>query len=141
MPEPELNMRVEADVSGFTTAMEGLERSAKRVGSAVGAAFKSAAVDGKAFGDVLRELALRLASIVLDSALAPLERGVSDLVSGLAGALAGASAPAAAPVAARAAAPPVTFNVSTPDAQSFRRAEGQIAAMVTRSALRGRRSL
>ncbi|WP_082659435.1 phage tail tape measure protein [Aureimonas sp. AU40] len=35
----------------------------------------------------------------------------------------------------------VTFNVSTPDAQSFRRAETQIQAMLARAALRGQRGL
>ncbi|WP_156418033.1 phage tail tape measure protein [Aureimonas sp. AU4] len=35
----------------------------------------------------------------------------------------------------------VVFNVSTPDAPSFRRAEGQIQAMLARAALRGQRGL
>ncbi len=35
----------------------------------------------------------------------------------------------------------VTFNVSTPDAPSFRRAETQIQAMLARAALRGQRGL
>ncbi len=35
----------------------------------------------------------------------------------------------------------VTFNVTTPDADSFRRSEGQIAAMVTRATRRGERNL
>ncbi|WP_090669501.1 phage tail tape measure protein [Aureimonas jatrophae] len=35
----------------------------------------------------------------------------------------------------------VVFNVSTPDAPSFRRAEGQIQAMLARAAMRGQRGL
>ncbi|NDW03071.1 phage tail tape measure protein [Jiella pacifica] len=35
----------------------------------------------------------------------------------------------------------IVFNVSTPDAPSFRRAEAQIQAMLTRAASRGRRGL
>lgn len=35
----------------------------------------------------------------------------------------------------------VTFNVTTPDAQSFRRSEGQIAAMLSRAVGRGQRNL
>lgn len=35
----------------------------------------------------------------------------------------------------------VTFNISTPDAESFRRSEGQIAAMLTRAVGRGQRNL
>lgn len=39
------------------------------------------------------------------------------------------------------AAPTVVFNVSTPDAPSFRRCEAQIQAMLARAANRGRRGL
>ena len=35
----------------------------------------------------------------------------------------------------------VTFNVTTPDADSFRRSEGQIAAMLSRVVGRGQRNL
>ena len=35
----------------------------------------------------------------------------------------------------------VTFNVTTPDAQSFRRSEGQISGMLARAVARGSRSL
>jgi phage-related minor tail protein len=35
----------------------------------------------------------------------------------------------------------ITFNVTTPDAKSFRRSEGQIAAMLHRAAARGQRNL
>jgi phage-related minor tail protein len=35
----------------------------------------------------------------------------------------------------------VTFNVSTPDAESFRRSEGQVAAMVARAVALGQRNL
>lgn len=35
----------------------------------------------------------------------------------------------------------ITFNISTPDAESFRRSEGQIAAMLTRTVNRGHRNL
>lgn len=35
----------------------------------------------------------------------------------------------------------IVFNVTTPDAVSFRKSEGQIAAMLTRAVGRGQRSL
>lgn len=35
----------------------------------------------------------------------------------------------------------VTFNVTTPDAESFRRSEGQVAAMLSRAVGRGQRNL
>lgn len=39
------------------------------------------------------------------------------------------------------AGPQIVFNVTTPDAQSFARSEGQIAAMLARSVGRGQRNL
>jgi phage-related minor tail protein len=39
------------------------------------------------------------------------------------------------------ASPMITFNVSTPDAESFRRSETQIAALLTRTVARGQRNL
>lgn len=36
---------------------------------------------------------------------------------------------------------PIVFNITTPDADSFRRSEGQIAAMLTRATQRGQRNL
>ena len=140
MPRP-LEITIDADTSGFREAMDDLERSAGRVGSALGDALKGATVRGLEFEDVLRKLALKLSTIALDAALQPLERGASGLFSQLAEGLAGAIAPRAAPALAPAVAPSVTLNVTTPNAESFRRAEGQIVAMVARSALRGRRSL
>jgi hypothetical protein len=35
----------------------------------------------------------------------------------------------------------VTVNIATPDAASFQSAQGQVAALVTRAALRGQRNL
>jgi phage-related minor tail protein len=35
----------------------------------------------------------------------------------------------------------VTFNVSTPDAQSFRRAEAELSAMLARAVARGQRGM
>ncbi len=43
--------------------------------------------------------------------------------------------------AAAASAPNVTFNIATPDAESFRRSETQIAAMLARVVSRGQRNL
>lgn len=41
----------------------------------------------------------------------------------------------------RAAGPPIVFNVTTPDAPSFKRSEAQIQAMLARAVGRGRRGL
>lgn len=60
-------------------------------------------------------------------AILPLSRGVDGTL--------GVAAPASRE------APNIIFNVSTPDAPSFRRAEAQIQAMLTRAAVRGRRGV
>lgn len=60
-------------------------------------------------------------------AILPLRRGLD-------GALGVASAGGAAPAT-------IVFNVTATDASSFRKSEGQIAAMLTRSVGRGRRGL
>jgi len=60
-------------------------------------------------------------------AILPLSRGVDGTL--------GVAAPASREV------PNIIFNVSTPDAPSFRRAEAQIQAMLTRAAVRGRRGV
>lgn len=54
---------------------------------------------------------------------------------------AGMSAGTPGASAAAPAAPSIVFNVRTEDAASFRRSEGQIAAMLSRTVLRGRRGL
>lgn len=41
----------------------------------------------------------------------------------------------------RASAPNITFNIQTPDAESFRRSEAQIAAMLARAVAQGQRNL
>ena len=138
-----------AGADALEGAMRELERSADRFGAAMNGALKGAVLEGRAFDDVLRTLAQRLAAVALDGALEPLEGALGGLVgelgsvlgSGLAGGVVpGAAGRGPAPSFA-AAAPAVTFNVSTPDARSFQRSAGQISAMVARSTARGRRSL
>ena len=152
----QLEFEITADSSGLREALGDLERMSQRFGNAFGTALKSAAVDARQFDDVLRDLALRMSTIALDAAVEPLERGVSSVLGGLANSVAGAlvgnsSAPVSgvpfstrgpsSPFATRSAPGPVTLNVTTPDAASFRRSEGQIAALLARTAMRGRRSL
>ena len=38
-------------------------------------------------------------------------------------------------------APPIVFNITTPDAQSFQKSQAQISAMLARAAMRGQRNL
>ena len=143
---------IQADTSAMREALADLERLSGRFADAFSSSFKSAIADGREFEDVLRGLALRLSSIALDAAVAPLERGASNvlgnIIGGLTGGLAGAvvpqpnsPVPTTRPSISQGSAQNVTLNVSTPDAASFRRSEGQIAALLARTAIRGRRSL
>ena len=148
MPDP--------DLSGLDDALADASRMAERFGASLTSALRDVALEGRSLEDALRGVAARMADAALDRALAPLEKGASNLLGQLAQGLVGAVAGGLAGGTARAdgfggagpgAFPPapapaaVTLNVSTPDAASFARSEGQIAAMLARTAARGRRSL
>ena len=133
---------------------------ADNFGRAMTTAFRRSVVDGRALEDVLKSLALSLSSRALNQALAPIGQG---LFSGLFGSLlrgsrlqsggfgqatslaASGSAQNVAPRAERGDASlggvNVVFHVTTPDAESFRRAEGEVAAMLARAVARGQRGL
>jgi hypothetical protein len=146
-------------------ALRELEGLADGFGRALTTAFRQAAAEGKALDDVLRSLALTLAGRALSAALAPIGQGIGGMVGGV---FAGGSAATAGGSAMRAglgelrrvgsrgagrtggispgprAGPPgvhVTFNVTSPDAQSFRRAEAELTAMLARTVARGQRGL
>jgi hypothetical protein len=128
-----------------------LEGLADGFGRAMTSAFRQAAFEGRKLEDVLRSIALSLSGRALSAALAPIGQGIGDAIGGVfgAGAVArggpvggGAARPAsgARPAARQGQAPVhVTFNVTTPDAQSFRRAEAEVSAMLARAVARGRR--
>ena len=141
------------DLHGLDDALAEAGRMAERFGASLTDALRDVALEGRSLEDALRGVATRMADTTLDRALAPLEHGASNLFGQLAsgfvgsvtgGLTAGGSASADG-FGAAAAGPfppaPVTLNVSTPDAASFRRSEGQLAAMLARTAARGRRSL
>jgi hypothetical protein len=137
------------DAAPVAEALRELEGLADGFGRAMTSAFRQAVVDGKRLEDVLRSIALSLSGRALSAALAPIGQGIGDAIGGLfdAGAVArGAAAmgdarPASASGSVRQGNAPVhvTFNVTTPDAQSFRRAEAEVSAMLARAVARGRR--
>lgn len=180
--------RIDVDARPLSDALASLTRLSERFGATLTGALKSAAVSGRALEDVLRRIALSLASMALEQGLAPLRGLAGALFSGLLRGLSGiipfarggvvpfaaggvVSAPTYFPlggrvglmgeagpeavlplrrgadgtlgVAAATGGPPVsiTFNVTTPDAPSFRKSEAQIAGMLTRAVSRGTRTL
>lgn len=169
------------DTRPMADGLSRLSREATSFSAAVSGAFKSAAAGGKAFEDVLRALALRLASIAFDAAMRPISNAIGGALAGLAATgsvgprlfarggvvgsptlfpmagglgLAGeAGAEAILPLGRSADGRlgvrtegggrpvTVTVNVTTPDAESFRRGEAQVTAMLARAVGRGRRGL
>lgn len=82
MPDIEdaMTVRVDADLSQFRADMKEATDLARRLGSALSGAFEGAIVKGKSFGDVLRDLALRIARIALDAALKPLGNALAGTI-------------------------------------------------------------
>lgn len=72
---------VTADTDEVREKLGELELHANAFGKAMSGALKSAVIDGKSFSDVLNKLALSLSDMALNSALAPLEKGVGSLFS------------------------------------------------------------
>ncbi len=111
-----------------------LSRLADSFGNAIVRSFADAVIHGEKLSDVLRELALSLAQMALTSALRPL----GDLLGGV---LASPMLSPAAPPQTAAAPVSVTVNIQTPDAQSFRQSQSQVAALMARAVARGQRNL
>jgi hypothetical protein len=147
-----------------------MARLSRQFGNTLSSAFVDATLRGKDLGDVLRSLALRLSEIALKAAFKPLTDALGGGLAGLLGGVVaprsvgstalpvpfapsgtianpltaslGASLPAAAAARASATAgPSITFNITTPDADSFRRSETQIAALLARAVGHGQRNL
>lgn len=78
-------VRIEADASPFNNTLKELEKNADRFAAQLTSGLKSAVVSGKELDDVLRQLALNLASIALDAGLKPLQGLLSEAISGLFG--------------------------------------------------------
>ena len=154
----------------FSTALESSDRIGRQFGRTLTNAFIGLAVEGKSFGAVLNTLVMSLSRIALRAAFKPLETAfgsaLQSLISGPS-LFSGASvaAPSGFPVAAgvpvsgglttssgvvgsvaapssiMAPAPSIVINVTTPDAESFRRSETQLAALLARAVGQGQRNL
>lgn len=164
-------LTAEGGVNALGDTISDLEGRSRAFGLALTAALKGATIDGKGLDGVLQTLGNRLSSIALSAGLKPLEtlvsNGVSSAASGLGSLFAFAdggvpgrvvpfadggvvSAPSYFPMggdmglmgeAGAGGGTQIVFNVTAQDAQSFQKTEGQIAAMLARTAGRGRRQL
>lgn len=145
-PEAAVTLTVDADTQGLERRLAETGRIGRQFADTLASSFGSAAQRGRGLADVLDTLASRLQALALKQGLRTLEQGLEQLVTGAlsggleAGRAAASPVPAAGAATQRGAAP-VIVNVTTPDAESFRRSETQIAALVARAAALGQRNL
>jgi lambda family phage tail tape measure protein len=85
-PIDEVSIRVSADATPFTNSLKELSRQTASFSSAISKAFTDAVVGGKNFESVLKTLALRLADMALQKALAPVSNAIGGAISSLFGA-------------------------------------------------------
>ena len=159
--------RLGLETEALKTQLADLDRMAESLGQRLVTAFAGAALQGRNLQDVLRGLALSLSRMALNQALKPLgsligsvtpfaDGGVvnSPVLFPMRGGtgLMGEAGPEAIMPLARGAdgklgvrggqgAMNVTVNIAAQDAESLRRSQSQVAALITRAALRGQRNL
>jgi phage-related minor tail protein len=76
---------VEADLTGFTTAMTDLQKQSQKFGTVFTGTIRSAILSGKSFDETLRGLALKLSGLALNAGLKPLENLFSSAFESLVG--------------------------------------------------------
>ena len=130
-------VRVDADLGNFESEMEAAAGSGKKFGKAMTTAFQGVVIEGKSVTDSVRMLALSLSKLTLQAAFKPVEDAIGGFINSLIGG--GFSFGGGAGGGGRNVS--VTFNVTTPDPDSFRRTEAQISAMLARAVSQGQRNL
>lgn len=153
----ELDGTAEA-LAGISDQMTRLDTLTTQFGRSLSRSLASGIVQGKSFDDILRGVGERLVEISLRSAFKPLESGLGSLVGGLTSAVTGIFTGAsggdglfastggdggglAGGLFSGGSGVTVNMAVNTPDADSFRRSEGQIGAALARAVSRGQRDL
>lgn len=77
----QVNFSISGNLNAISQELSELEQQADQFGQAMTNALKSSIIDGKSFSDVLNNMALSLSNMALNSALAPIETGISNLFS------------------------------------------------------------
>jgi hypothetical protein len=141
-----------SNANDTAAAFDRLDLSARAAGRSMQAAFASASAEGVKLEDVLRSVGQRLGDMALQAggqaASSLLGGGLASALTGLASSAPSAAAADAGPSAVSPAAGgaagrsvSVVMNVSTPDAESFRRSEAQVSAALARAVARGNRAM
>lgn len=140
MNDPLPGMRLETE--RLRSDLESLNSLADSFGQKIVTAFSSAIIHGKKFSDVLRDLMLSLAQSALSSALRPLGELIGGIIPGARGSIVpdASFVKTPAPLPMRGGGVNVTVNIATPDVQSFRQSQSQIAAVLTKAVARGQRN-
>lgn len=86
MATEELTIDVKANTRAFEEHLLALSRQSNAFSGAISRAFRDAVAGGKSFEQVLSSLALQIAGLALDKALAPLSNLAGGLIDGLLGA-------------------------------------------------------
>jgi hypothetical protein len=158
----DVNDAAEAGVVAF----DNLNRQAQKAGASIATALANGQIEGRKLEDVLRDVGSRLGTIALRTAGSSLTSSLTSTLgqalvstattagtqsfslaspaalSGLDNGYAASQRVSVEPVAYNQAARPInlTLNISTPDAESFRRSEAQVTATLARAVQRGQRS-
>lgn len=90
MAEQDLSLELpEAALGDFSRRLEGVRQNADAISRSLRGGLRDAVAEGGRLDAIFRNIAQRLSANVLSRALAPLEKGISNLISGTVGALAG----------------------------------------------------
>ncbi|MBX3597057.1 MAG: phage tail tape measure protein [Rhizobiaceae bacterium] len=80
-----MSVAIEADTSGFQSALESLQSSADKFGTQLSKGLASAVVSGKELDDVIRQIGMNMATTALNNGLKPLGNVASTMFSSLLG--------------------------------------------------------
>lgn len=88
----DMKVKINADTTEFDRALKAASDSTKDFGKVFTSTIKTAIVSGKTFEETLRAMAMRISSMALNKAIAPIENTISSLMTNVLGSLAAPTA-------------------------------------------------
>lgn len=83
MIEENLDININADISGFRTQLYEADKLAQRFGTAFSTALEQATIKGRGLETVIQSLGKRLSKLAVDTAFQPVEKGIAGLFQSL----------------------------------------------------------